>query len=120
MDCLFCKIIKKEIPSYTIYEDDIVKVFLDINPKAKGHCLVIPKKHYTDITDIDLNTINHIFKTAKEIYELLNNKLNPEGIALLQNNGILQEIKHFHLHLIPTYKNSMNLSVEEVYKKLTN
>ena len=53
MNCIFCKIISGDIPSYTIYEDDIVKCFLDINPESPGHSLIIPKTHYQDITDID-------------------------------------------------------------------
>ena len=57
-DCIFCKIIKGEIPSYTIYEDDDVKVFMDISPISKGHSLVIPKKHYTNILDIDKETLS--------------------------------------------------------------
>ena len=60
MDCLFCKIISGDIPSNTIYEDEIVKVFLDINPTSNGHCLIVPKKHYTNIEDIDLETLKYI------------------------------------------------------------
>ena len=61
MECIFCKIIKEEIPSYTIYEDEIVKVFLDIEPMSPGHMLIIPKKHYQDLYDIDIETLNEIF-----------------------------------------------------------
>ena len=71
MECLFCKINKGEIPSYTIYEDEVVKVFLDINPKHNGHTLIIPKKHYKDIEDIDMDTLSHIMKIAKKMYQLL-------------------------------------------------
>lgn len=120
MDCIFCKINKGEIPSYTIYEDDIVKVFLDIHPKHNGHTLIIPKKHYKDIEDIDMDVLSHIMETAKKIYQLLNQKLNPDGIVLTQNNGIAQDVKHYHLHLVPVYKNEMELSIEEIYNKLKN
>ena len=120
MDCTFCKINKGEIPSYTIYEDDKVRVFLDINPKHNGHSLIIPKEHYKDIEDIDMETLSHIMKIAKKIYNLLNEKLNPDGIILTQNNGIAQDVKHYHLHLVPVYKNEMELSIEEIYNKLTN
>lgn len=119
MDCIFCKINKGDIPSYTIYEDDMVRVFLDINPKHNGHTLIIPKNHYKDIEDIDMDTLSHIMKIAKKIYKLLNDKLNPDGIVLTQNNGIAQDVKHYHLHLVPVYKNEINLSIEEVYNKLT-
>lgn len=120
MECLFCKINKEEIPSYTIYEDEIVRVFLDINPKHNGHTLIIPKKHYKDIEDIDMDTLSHIMKIAKKMYQLLNEKLNPDGIILTQNNGIAQDIKHYHLHLIPVYKNEIEESVQEVFKRIKN
>ena len=91
-ECLFCKIIKGEIPSYTIYEDEIVKVFLDINPSTNGDCLIIPKKHYTNINDIDLETLNHINKVSKDIYKLLQEKLECGGMTFVQNNDLGQEI----------------------------
>ena len=114
--CVFCKIVNGEIPSYTIFEDDLIKIFLDINPSSNGHCLVIPKKHFVDINDIDSEYLNHIFTVVKEMLPILESKLNYDGISLCQNNGFVQEVKHFHLHLIPKYKNSKKLSVEEVYK----
>ena len=118
MDCIFCKISKGNIPSYTIYEDDTVKVFLDINPKHNGHTLIIPKKHYKDIEDIDINVLSHIMEIAKKIYNLLNDKLKPNGIIITQNNGIAQDVKHYHLHLVPVYKEEIPLTVEEIFTKL--
>ncbi len=115
---IFCRIINGEIPSYTIYEDEIVKVFLDVNPKSNGHTLIIPKKHYLDLDDIDINDLTHILEVAKKIKKLLEERLNPNGIMLLQNNGDLQEVKHYHLHLIPSYDNDNLDSVEEIYNKL--
>ena len=115
---VFCKIINNEIPSYTLYEDNIVKVFLDVNPSHNGHTLIVPKKHYQDFFDIDIEVLNHILKIAKQIAELLKEKLNYDGISLCENNGFGQEVKHFHLHLIPKYKKEEKLSVEEVYSRL--
>ena len=100
-NCIFCKIASGEIPSKVIYEDEIVKVYLDINPNAPGHTLIIPKDHYKDLDDIDENTITHIYMTAKKIKKLLEEKIDAKGIKLVQNNGILQEVKHFHLHVVP-------------------
>lgn len=111
MDCLFCKIIKGEIPCYKIYENEFVLAFLDINPDSDGHTLIIPKEHYTDIDDIDTNTLNEIFKAAKVVKKLLEEKLNCDGISLLQNNGSVQEVKHFHLHLKPQYKDKVSLEI---------
>ena len=76
MDCIFCKIINGDIPSYTLYEDDIVKVMLDINPKADGHMLVIPKNHTLDIDTIDNDTLIHIIEVSRKMKKLLEEKLN--------------------------------------------
>ena len=104
MNCIFCKIINKEIPSYTIYEDEIVKVFLDINPLSNGHMLIIPKEHIINLDDMDLDTLNHIMQIAKKMKKLLEERLNIDGLTLIQNNGEVQDVKHFHLHLKPYYK----------------
>ena len=119
MDCIFCKIIKGEIPSYKIYEDEVIYAFLDINPSSIGHTLIIPKEHTLDITTIDNNTLNHIMSKSKDIAKLLTTKLNADGFTLQQNNGFVQEVKHFHLHIIPKYLNKYEISIEEVYKKIT-
>ena len=102
-DCIFCKIIKGEIPSYTIYEDDDFKVFLDINPITNGHALLVPKKHYENMFELDEKIVAKIYETAKKIYDLEKEKLDIEGFTLIQNNGHGQDVKHYHLHLIPRY-----------------
>ena len=119
MNCLFCKIIHGEIPSFTIYEDEFVKVFLDAYPDSNGHTLIIPKKHITDITDMDEDTARHIFTTAKMLKKVLEDKLKIDGLTLVENNGYGQEIKHFHLHLKPLYRQKQELKeVEEIYNTL--
>ncbi len=116
---IFCKIIKGEIPSYTLYEDETVIVFLDVNPDVNGHTLIVHKKHILDIYDMDKETWLHILKIAKQIDKLLREKLHSEGLTLVQNNGLLQEVKHFHLHLKPQYKNKQELmNVEDVYNQI--
>lgn len=115
---IFCKIVNNELPSYTLYEDEIVKVFLDVNPNHNGHTLIVPKEHYQDLFDIDKEVLNHILDVAKEIAHKLKEKLNYDGISLCENNGYGQEVKHFHLHLIPKYKNEEKLTLEEVYNRL--
>ena len=102
-DCVFCKIVSGELSSYKLYDDDKLLVFLSIDPVHYGHTLIIPKEHYTDYTDIPLDVVTSINKVGKEIFEKLNKKLNPTGIQLIQNNGVIQEIKHYHLHLVPYY-----------------
>ena len=119
MDCIFCKILNGDIPSYTIYEDEDVKCFLDINPMHNGHTLIIPKKHIKDMYEIDNETLSKVQNRAKERRNLINDKLKPNGSRLLQNNGILQEVKHYHLHIIPNYENEEKMEVEKVFNILT-
>ena len=119
MNCLFCKIVNNEIPSYTIYEDEIVKAFLDINPDSNGHLLIIPKKHTLDLDSIDMETLNHILLIAKKLKKVLEDKLNIDGLTLIQNSGDVQEVKHFHLHLKPYYNEKQEkLDIEKVYEIL--
>lgn len=103
-DCIFCKIIKGEIPSRTVYEDDIIKVIMNINPATDGHLLVIPKEHMVDINDTKEEVILHSIQIVKsKLFPMLKEKLNCEGLTLAQNNELGQEIKHYHIHLIPRY-----------------
>ncbi len=121
MDCIFCKIINGDIPSYTLFEDDEIKVFLDVNPLANGHALIVPKKHYTDLFDIPNDLLIHIMEIAKKMDKLFKEKLGSEGLTLIQNNGLPQEVKHFHLHLKPAYSSKQELvNVEDVYNQIKN
>ncbi len=125
-DCIFCKIINGEIPSKTIHEDEFLKVMLDINPKTNGHLLVLPKKHYENLFDIEDDILEKIIAYTKEIYPTLKEKLNCTGLTLVNNNGHGQDVKHFHLHLIPRYdgeKIDMEAcdnkdDIEKIYNKL--
>ena len=118
MDCIFCKIINGEIPCYKVYENDDVLAFLDINPDSDGHTLVIPKKHFKDISDIDEDSLKNVMKGVRKVKEILESKLNIDGITLIQNNGDVQEVKHLHFHLKPYYKENKLTSVDAVYKKI--
>lgn len=128
-DCLFCKIINNEIPSSTIYEDDLIKVFLDINPTTNGHMLIIPKKHHVNVMDIDENIVSHALKVIREkLYPMLKKNLGCDGLTIVQNNEYGQEVKHYHIHLIPRYQDDlvsdsynkeMLIPVEEVFAKLS-
>ncbi len=119
MNCLFCEIAMGNIDSYTIYEDDIVKCFLDINPRENGHLLIIPKQHFLDLDDIDEKTMVYLFKISIKMKKLLEERLQCDGVMIMQNNGSLQEIKHFHLHLVPDYKNAKkNIPIDVIYDVL--
>lgn len=80
--------------------------------------LIIPKKHTLDFDSIDENTLSHIMMIAKEMKKNVEKKLKPDGVIFTQNNGCVQAVKHYHLHLIPVYNNSSKLSIEEVYNIL--
>ena len=120
MDCLFCKIINGDIPCFKIYENDDVLAFLDINPDTDGHTLIIPKKHFTDLDDIDLKTLESINKASKEIKKILEEKLRCIGISLLQNNGSCQEVKHYHLHLKPFYEGIKTIEMKKYPENIKN
>lgn len=128
-DCIFCKIINGELPSKTVYEDDLIKVIMNINPNTNGHLLVLPKKHYTNIMDIPDEVVTHSLKVIREaLFPLLKERLNCEGLTLAENNELGQEIKHFHIHLIPRYPDdgadfnydeSKLTDLDQVFEKLT-
>lgn len=104
MDCIFCKIINNEISSQTIYEDEVIKVFLDINPTTNGDTLIVPKEHYKDFREVPDEVNLHIKNAIKKLYPLYQEKLHCEGLTISHNTDYGQEIKHFHVHFIPRYK----------------
>ena len=100
-NCIFCRIANGEIPSNKLYEDDKVIVIMDLNPVVDGHSLVIPKKHVTDFTELDDELLTHINKVAKEIGLKLVDVLGTSALQLVVNYLDSQEVKHYHLHIIP-------------------
>ena len=109
-ECIFCKIAAGEIPSRKIYEDKDLIAIMDLNPTSKGHSLIIPKEHCTNIYDIDEDIAAKVMKTAKKLATKMTVALNCDGFNLLQNNGETagQTMFHFHMHLIPRYKDADN------------
>lgn len=105
-DCIFCKIVAGEIPSYTVYEDDVVKAFLDISQGTPGHTLVIPKKHVSDLFAYDEDLAAAVFSRIPKIARAVKNS-NPaiKGMNVINNNGKVayQSVFHSHIHLIPRY-----------------
>lgn len=104
-DCIFCKIIAKEIPATLLYEDEEVLAFMDMGPLIKGHALVIPKTHYELITDMPDERVAKLHRTAKCIAEAQMNELGAGGVNILQNNGAVagQVVPHVHIHIIPRF-----------------
>jgi len=118
-NCIFCKIINNEIPSKKIYEDDDVIVILDLHPACDGHSLIIPKKHITDMLDMDNETINKVWEVSKKLTPILMDKMNANALSLRVNYGASQEIKHFHMHLLPNYQyKKPSMSQDEAYEVL--
>lgn len=112
--CIFCSIIKGDIPCHKIYEDEYVIAFFDINPTSYGHCLVVPKEHCDSFLDCNDETRNHVFKTAQMLANKLEQKLGCDGINILSNvhEAAGQSVEHFHVHLIPRYKNHDTVTIE--------
>ena len=119
-DCLFCKIISGDIPCMKIYEDEVCISFLDINPDSDGHCLIVPKNHYKDINDIPSDVHNHIYNVSKKIMKLLEDKLSCDGFSLIQNNGSIQEVKHYHLHVKPHYKDVKSHEFKKIKENISD
>lgn len=104
-DCIFCRIVRKEIESSIIYEDENVLALLDIKPFKTGHALVIPKEHFENIYDIPEDVIAQIYRIVKRIAVAVKKSIKPEGISIIQSNEVAgsQGIFHFHTHVIPRY-----------------
>lgn len=105
-NCVFCKIISGDIPSTVLYEDMDFKVILDISPAAKGHAVLLPKHHFSDIYEMEENTATKALLVAQRVAKAMKKALNCDGINILQNNGEAagQSVFHYHIHVIPRYK----------------
>lgn len=104
-DCVFCKIVKGEIPSVKVFENDDVYAFLDLGQVTKGHTLVIPKVHQRNIYELTPETAEKVFAVVPKIARAIKEELKPIGMNLLNNNEepAMQSVFHFHVHLIPRY-----------------
>lgn len=105
-NCIFCKIANGDIPSETIYEDDTFRVILDLGPASRGHALILPKQHYSDICRLDEETAKKVLPIAAKIGDAMKQSLGCAGFNVVQNNGkeAGQTVYHFHVHLIPRYE----------------
>ena len=104
-ECVFCKIIRGEIPCCKVYEDDLILAFLDIAPFNIGHSVIIPKDHQNSITTLDEIYANRIIKMAPKIGVALMRTINAEGFNLFLNNGSVagQTVWHCHMHVLPRF-----------------
>ena len=129
MDCIFCKIINKEIPSKIVYEDERVLAILDISQATYGHTLVMPKTHAKNIYEIKEDDYLYLMKIVKMLAVKIKNNLNAKGINIINNNdiGAGQSVMHYHVHIVPRYDNDDfkikggtlwdNITYYELYEK---
>ncbi len=105
-DCIFCKLANGIIPTNSIYEDDDFNVILDLAPATKGHALILPKKHADNLYDLPEETAAKVLVLAKKIAKGMSEKLQCDGLNMVQNNGKVagQTVFHFHIHMIPRYE----------------
>ena len=106
-NCVFCKIKDKEIPAHILYEDDKVMAFLDAFPISLGHVLIVPKKHFANIYDIEEEYLVEVIKLSRKIARAYEELFGISNLQLINNAGEYgqQEVFHFHLHLVPRYRN---------------
>ena len=106
-DCIFCKIANGEIPSRTLYEDEKFRVILDLSPATRGHALIMPKDHASNLYELPEESAGAVMVLAKKLAAAMNERLQCDGLNLVQNNGEAagQTVSHFHLHMIPRYVN---------------
>ena len=104
-DCIFDKIISREIPKSILYEDEYTLAFLDIAPVSLGHTLVIPKKHVTNIFDVDQETLNHVLETVRKIAPAVRDSVGAHGVHINSNHEAEagQIVFHLHIHIIPRH-----------------
>lgn len=104
-NCIFCKIVKGEIPAAKVYEDQYVLAFLDISQVTKGHTLIIPKTHIENIFELPEDIAAHLFSVVPKIANAIKKEFKPLGLNIVNNNGEAagQSVFHYHLHLIPRY-----------------
>lgn len=104
-DCIFCKIVRNEIPAVKIYDDEETMAFMDIRPNHRGHALVIPKGHFENIHSIPAEDLCRVILVAQKVANAIRNSLDADGINIVMNNDSAagQEIWHAHIHVIPRY-----------------
>ncbi len=118
-DCLFCKLVAREIPTRIVREDDTTFAFLDISPSSPGHTVVISKYHAPTLIDLPDAERNALFASVKAVDELLVAKIAPDGVTIGINQGAAsgQEVGHLHVHLMPRWHNDGGHAVQSVVSK---
>jgi histidine triad (HIT) family protein len=118
MNCIFCKIIAKEVPNYTVYEDEFVLAFLDIFPHAKGHTVAVPKKHVESLVDLTAEESQKLMVGLDSAFRRVNTVLKPDGvnIGINERPAAGQVVPHIHWHILPRYEGDGGGSVHSIIK----
>ena len=113
-DCIFCKIVRGEIPCYKVYEDNDVLAFLDISQTTKGHTLVISKEHFKNLLYVPKDVLAKVMGAAQKIAQAQVSSLGAKGVNIINNTNEMagQTVMHFHVHVIPRYSNEDALRLE--------
>lgn len=116
MDCIFCRIIKGEIPAEKVYEDDETIAVLDINPKSPGHSVIVPKVHAANILELPDGKIEPVMRAVKRVAEMTVKALDPAGFTMGLNHGSIsgQTVDHLHFHIIPRFEGDGGGSIHDV------
>lgn len=116
--CIFCKIAVGSIPTITVFEDDFLHAIMDISPANKGHIIILPKTHASDIFSLKEEYVSKAFLLAKKLAIAVKEVTDCEGVNILQNNGVAagQTVFHFHVHVVPRFKED---AVSMVWKPQT-
>src|SRR5688500_12063775 len=100
MDCIFCKVVTKELAATVVFEDELTMAFLDHRPLFHGHCLLVPKQHFETLTDLRAELIKPLFENS----QLLSRAMKAQGTFVAMNNRISQSVPHLHIHIVPRRK----------------
>jgi histidine triad (HIT) family protein len=103
-DCFGCQLANGKVTTHVIYEDDVITCFLDIAPMNEGHILIMPKKHYLDLEELDDITAMAIMKMSARLSKTIKEIYKPDGVTIIQNGGKFNDLQHYHMHVFPRYE----------------
>ncbi len=130
-NCIFCKIAHHEIPGKIVYEDDLCMAFLDLSQTTDGHTLVVPKQHFSNILEVDHQTLSHMMEVVQKVALQIQENLHAKGFNMITNMNEVagQTVPHFHIHIIPRYQSndgfqatyhdrSQEVDLDGIYQKI--
>lgn len=104
MDCIFCKVVNKELAATVVFEDELTMAFLDLRPLFHGHCLLVPKQHYETLSDLPSRLIKPLFENGQLLASAVEAAMQAQGTFVAMNNRVSQSVPHLHIHVVPRRK----------------